>query len=475
MKKKSTRDQSKFVSVVRTVAAYLVLPNLVFVIGGIEFESLPRALVNVDYLFVALIAPFVSTVAAVSLMSATLILDAFRCSAPIYYFSQRDAVEALVFIRQLSVNRVLIEGTVIVMSAVFLSWVLVKLGGRGVDMRSRSLWVGVLALSFGTVGVWGGNSSLRFRDDAAIPNLCTSASISMAKTMWTGIARKGESVTPVAIDSATRHAGWFDSTRSHNLVLVVLESGGVPKDPQWREWLTEPFAVPELRSRYEIETGTVPFSGATVPGEVRELCALRSSATSLPPQDRLENCLGQRMRETGFRTAYFHGYAPEMFRRSEWLPKVGFEEQYFHQQLRSAGLRDCGGPFRGTCDEDLIRYAGEYLTHDSGQKHFLEILTLNSHLPVSSDKDSSTIFRCGKNDAEIQDEAACNLMGLLIRAERAVARLAMRPDLPETEFIIVGDHAPPFMRRTRRDYFCPDVVGYLHLVPIRTRKNSPDK
>ena len=378
------------------------------------------------------------------------------------------------FLRQLPIDRVLMEGAVIISGAALLSWTLVKLGGRGVEMRSRSLWVGILALTFGTVGVWGGNSSLRFRDDAAIPNLCTSASISMGKTVWAGIARKSESVTPVAIDSATRQAGWFDSTRSRNLVLVVLESGGYPADPQWREWLKGPFATPELLSRYEVKTGTVAFAGATVPGEVRELCAVKSSATSLPAQDRLEECLGQRMRAKGFRTSYFHGYAPEMFRRSEWLPKVGFEEQYFHQQLRSAGLRDCGGPFRGTCDEDLIHYVGEYLAR-SGQKNFLEILTLNSHLPVSSDKESSTIFRCGKDDAAIQDEAACNLMGLLIRAERAVATLAMRPDLHETEFIIVGDHAPPFMRRSRRMTFSPDVVPFFHLIPKHPIKNSPGK
>ena len=475
MKQKTPRDQSKTISILRTLAAYLIVPNVVFIIGGVEFESLPRALVNIDYLVVALIAPFVSTAVVVSLMSAALILDAFRCSGPIYYFSQRDSVEALVFVRQLPVDRVLIQGAVVVFGVALLSWTIVKLGGQGVEVRNRSLWVGILALTLGTLGVWGGNSSLRFRDDAAIPNLCTSAGLSMAKTVFAGLARKNESVTPLPIDSATGRAGWFDSKRSHNLVLIVLESGGQPTDPQWREWLQAPFAIPELRSRYEIKTGTVPFSGATVPGEFRELCAVRSSATSLPPRERLEKCLGQRMREAGFRTAYFHGYSPEMFRRSEWLPQVGFEEQHFHPQLHSDGLRDCGGPFRGTCDEDLIDHVGDYLAHESEQKHFIEILTLNSHLPVSSDKESSTIFNCGKKEAAIEDDAACNLMGLLLRAERSIAAVALRPDLPETEFIIVGDHAPPFMRRTRRLMFSPDVVPFINLIPKSPVKNSPEK
>src|SRR6185369_17074166 len=141
-----------------------------------------------------------------------------------YYFSQLDSVEALIFIRQLPNVRVTVEASAILLVVGVISWALVKLGGRGMEMRSRSLWVGILALTFGTLGVWGGNSSLRFRDDAATPNLCTSALISMGKTVITAVVRKDESVPPISIDSATRRAGWFDSTPSHNLVLVILES-----------------------------------------------------------------------------------------------------------------------------------------------------------------------------------------------------------------------------------------------------------
>ena len=129
----------------------------------------------------------------------------------------------------------------------------------------------------------------------------------------------------------------------------------------------------------------------------------------------------------------------------------------------------------GSCDEDVINHVGDYLAKDPEHKHFTQILTLNSHLPVFPDQASSAILRCGEANAMISDDAACNLMGLVIRAERAVAKVAIRPDLPETEFLIVGDHAPPFMLRSRRDMFSQYEVPYFQLIPRCLDKNSSQK
>jgi phosphoglycerol transferase MdoB-like AlkP superfamily enzyme len=102
----------------------------------------------------------------------------------------------------------------------------------------------------------------------------------------------------------------------------------------------------------------------------------------------------------------------------------------------------------------------------------VDLLTLNSHLPVSADEDSAAILGCGTESAQVSDEAACNLMGLVIRAENAIAKVATRPDLPETEFVIVGDHAPPFIQRARREMFSQREVPYTILKPKKL-KSSP--
>jgi phosphoglycerol transferase MdoB-like AlkP superfamily enzyme len=144
---------------------------------------------------------------------------------------------------------------------------------------------------------------------------------------------------------------------------------------------------------------------------------------------------------------------------------LGFEQEIFHPELHNMKLPDCGGPFRGTCDADVARWIGDQLAADPGHRHFFYWLTLNSHLPVEADPDASKALGCGTAASPVKDEATCNLLALVARAERAVSNLAMRPDLPKTEFILVGDHAPPFIFKQRRDKFSQHQVPYIHLTP----------
>jgi hypothetical protein len=290
----------------------------------------------------------------------------------------------------------------------------------------------------------------------------------MAKTVWGAMVRKSEDIGSFPIDSATRRAKWLDGNpASQNLVLVIVESGGMPKNPKWRELIADVFNNEEIWKRYSVETGAVAFTGATIPGEFREYCGVMSQVVERPKSEVLENCLPSRLRTGGYRTLYIHGFTSAMFDRHSWTNRVGFTETLFHPQLRQFGLPDCGGPFRGTCDDAIGEWIGRKLESEAEQKHFISWLTLNSHLPVTADRDSSAILGCGTPTAKIEDDASCDLMGLVIRAERSVARLAVKPDLPPTEFLIVGDHAPPFIRRSRRDNFSSTQVPFVHLVPLK--------
>ena len=444
-----------------------------FWIAGLLFEGLPRAAVNIDYLVVGALVPFAGAAAAVGMMSCAMLVDVFRCSGPIYYFSQRDSIEALAYIKELTAKQVLETCVLVIVPIVMTSWLLVRLGGTDRKLRSNSLAVAMSVLVLGVIGVWGGNSSLRVSDAAVTPNLTTSAGVSMAKTVWGALTRKAGHVESVPIDSATRRVKWLERTpATQNVVLVIVESGGMPKEPRWRELIADVFNTEEIWKRYSVETGVVPFSGATVPGEVRELCGISSGVMERPAVDALKNCLPNRLRSNGYRTLYTHGFRPEMFDRLSWLPKMGFDETLFHSQLRQSGLPDCGGPFRGTCDAALGQWIGQRLEAEPEQKHFFAFLTLNSHLPVTADEDSSAILGCGTPGAEIEDEASCDLMGLVIRAERSIAEVAVRPNLPPTEFLIVGDHAPPFVRRARREEFSATEVPFVHLVP-RVKSSFP--
>ena len=177
------------------------------------------------------------------------------------------------------------------------------------------------------------------------------------------------------------------------------------------------------------------------------------------------NCLPRRMRDAGIAPMYVHGFSSEMFNRQDWISKLGFERELFHPELQAMGLPDCGGPFRGTCDASVAHWLGEQLAADPQRRRFVYWLSLSSHLPVQVDAVASEAMGCGTTVSPVQDEAACNLMALIVRTERAVSEMAMRPDLPKTEFVIVGDHAPPFLFKQRRERFSQHEVPYVHLTP----------
>jgi phosphoglycerol transferase MdoB-like AlkP superfamily enzyme len=52
-----------------------------------------------------------------------------------------------------------------------------------------------------------------------------------------------------------------------------------------------------------------------------------------------------------------------------------------------------------------------------------------------------------------------------MRVQESVARLAETPGLRPTIFVVVGDHAPPFVREDVRDRFSQTRVPYVVLMP----------
>ncbi len=159
------------------------------------------------------------------------------------------------------------------------------------------------------------------------------------------------------------------------------------------------------------------------------------------------------------------GHGVGLFDRSSWVAKLGFEQILFHADLASRGVPDCGGPFRGSCDTESVRWIGDQLMAEKSKPQFFALLTLNSHLPVEIHNESTGAMHCGGESALIKDEAVCNLLDLLRKTNQAVADVAARPSLPKTEFIIVGDHAPPFISKERRSLFSRSEVPFIRLVP----------
>lgn len=462
------RRAARFYSHGRLVLGYLLLPNFLFWMAAHAFDTLPRATIDIDYLVAGALAPFVGFWGSVALMSGAVLADVFRSSGSLYYFSQRDAFNALGFVDQLPTLRVFAVTTSALFLTVLWSTLLVKIGGSEKRLRGRTVGMTVTVVFLTSMAVWGGNSSVRFRDESTSDNVASSSGLSMVKTIYSAMRWREAPVDPHPIDSATRRAGWFDHLPAdRNVVLVVVESWGHGKDSSWDTAVTSAFDDPGIAARYDVERGTVPFHGPTVPGEFRELCGLISGVIDRPTESTklMEDCLPNRFVRSGTDSTFVHGFDAHMFDRASWVPKLGFEHELFRRELQQRGIRWCDGPFAGPCDDDVARWIGDQLTEQGDRHAFYYMLTLNSHLPVTKPDGIADPLHCGSAQAVVADEASCDLLTLIARVHTSFAAVAKRPGLPMTEFLLVGDHAPPFLYKWRREQFSQTDVPFIHLVP----------
>ncbi|MGA8272377.1 MAG: sulfatase-like hydrolase/transferase, partial [Candidatus Sulfotelmatobacter sp.] len=217
---------------------------------------------------------------------------------------------------------------------------------------------------------------------------------------------------------------------------------------------------------YQVLRGTVPFYGATVPGEARELCDSKIGFYLLKATVKeLQGCLPERLAALGYRDVALHGMDGHMFNRSTWYRSIGFQEQWFRDRFRREGLPDCVGAFTGTCDAAIAQWIGRRLDRQDASPDFLYWVTLNSHLPVPIPAPIVDGYSCSMPPLLSQQPAFCSWYQLVANVHHSVAQVAMTELARPTVFIIVGDHAPPFSNPLLRGQFSSEMVPYIVLVP----------
>lgn len=255
------------------------------------------------------------------------------------------------------------------------------------------------------------------------------------------------------------------ATGKPNLVFVLVESWGKPLNPSLENALVAPYQREDFQQNYVVSSGTVPFHGPTVAGELREMCGTRMGFGVIDaPASELENCLPRRFDEMGYHTTALHGFLAPMFSRKLWYPKVGFEEMHFLGDFKGENMQECPGPFQGACDAEVAQWIGHKLQTAGDTPQFVYWLTLNSHLPVPIPNRVKNPPACS-GSAAMNDSAICSWYQLIFNVHRSVAELAMQPMARPTVFVIVGDHAPPFSRQELRSQFSDTVVPYIVLWP----------
>lgn len=278
-------------------------------------------------------------------------------------------------------------------------------------------------------------------------------------------ARKSSRILPgseTPVDSAVGQVGLTpEASEGRHVLLILVEALGVPAGEEEKAIFEADWNRPEWRGRYDVSTGTSKYFGSTTNGELRELCDRWAYYTQFDFAN--ADCLPEHFRKAGFHTTAMHSFTGELFERSDWYPQIGFEDMVFAKDLYRVGIPECPGVFPGACDADVPAVILKRL-EKAKQPQFLYWLTLNTHLPVVADEAMGT-RPCTTGPVQWRKDffALCRLFQLHHHLADKISEMALSPELPPTDILIVGDHKPPILDRATSERFEDGKVPWIYL------------
>ncbi|WP_138921381.1 sulfatase-like hydrolase/transferase [Novosphingobium pentaromativorans] len=252
------------------------------------------------------------------------------------------------------------------------------------------------------------------------------------------------------------------SVHARNMIVILVESLGAPNNAHDRALFERAWGRERWSAKYQVSQGKTAYYGSTTNGALRELCAVWSD------YDRFDfdktACLPKKFVKAGFHTTAIHAFYGEFFERDAWYPKLGFEDRLFRSDLLARNVGACGGVFEGACDSDIPALIGDRLRKARGKRNFVYWVTLNTHLPIAEDPSLHT-ENCSLSDPAWNTSfpMLCREYLLQQRLADALVKEVMRPDFPESDILIVGDHMPPFFPRDMRDRYDTRHVPWIML------------
>ena len=417
----------------------VVLPNalsLGALIGGIGAPPRPAAIIG--YATVAVVARIVPVPVTVALYLATAIYDAISTIALLFNLAPSEIAVALHLSSELKLFS----------SPFYLALTVALAGLVGANIavltRKRDL------LRRGNPAVMMG-LAVAFLVADFVSN--TSAHYQFG-TLYSA----GKPMESAGEESGFRQAALTGNGR--HVFLVVVEALGHFSDPAKQAILLRPFSDPELAKRYSVSTGTTTYYGSTTAAEMRELCNTREPYEALLEGKDIV-CLPEQMAERGYPTVSMHNFASAFFGRHQWYPKIGFETRFFASDLKTSVHRLCGGPFRGPCDVDVAPFIAGKI-REAKKPSFFYWMTLSTHVPIAPHEGTPRLD-CEQGGGPIGHVEVCYMTEMWIDLWDSIVR--MTADIPPTEILLVGDHAPPLWSKAGRQLFTPGKVTWVRLTP----------
>ena len=423
-----------------------LLPNIVFLIAC-YFLSAVRSLINIDYIFPCLLLAFNNKfirITGVILYVGVILLDAFTIITQFFQFLDLAALrDFLPFVFDAPKEYIFLYSLLGVLLIILplSAWILNKK-----TQKTYTFIFSIMAfIVFYLFGYMGNFKYIHKSHDSFVSDYfyIHSQSYLITDSMSSMFGRallKPSELSEFSPNSKKLHRASVHIKQPYNdkILLIVSESLGSLKNESAQQEVFR--KIDEQKNNYEFLTfGEIHFDGATIQGEIRELCNKllhNGHDTRHFTADDFSACLPQKLSQQGYHTVAFHGAGSSMYHRKSLYPKLGFQKAIFNEHMQDK--KRCHS-FKGTCDSEIFSLvAQEFAQHDKALVYWL---TLTSHYPYSEKDIFNHRFNCGQFN--IETNSICRNIKMQTQFMDLLAELSKQPEMKGVEVLIVGDHMPP--------------------------------
>jgi len=230
--------------------------------------------------------------------------------------------------------------------------------------------------------------------------------------------------------------------QSNKILFIIAESWGVAREKEVQRQILNNIYKQQDNLEF-IREGYFNFVGATVQGEMRELCNKsieNGYAFGMLENKEFIDCVPYQLKQQGYQTIALHGASGRLYDRMEWYPKAGFSKVFFIENMMN--LPKCHA-FNGVCDSALTSVVAKEFADTKDSKKFVYWLTLTSHFPYTQTDMHEPGLDCQKYGLFEGD--VCNNMRLEAQFFDDLGELIKKPEMKGVEVIVVGDHMPPII------------------------------
>jgi hypothetical protein len=458
---------------------YFALPSLLVPLDLHLFGAVNYRPLNPEYLLIGVVCMFVPRPIAFLLLFAEFLAGRLYRIYLIYQLAPVQALGLMRYLPLVPAGRIL-EAAIMLVLGVGICVILACIRPpEKAKLKTSAVLCSLIAAIVLLDAASGNNPYLR-RDTAYGPKLvrCPIASLIVHEMEYRRMEERRVSEEDHPVNSATGVlntilGGQEAQKQKPNVVLVLVESWGLDRDPRVASALTESYDDPRIAKAYRVVRGSVPFNGLTISGEARELCHSGMGQGIVQASNgETAHCLPALLHARGYQNTAVHGYSGGFYLRNQWYPKLGFDQSVFQPDLEKQGLPQCDGAFVGICDFSIAEWIGRRIrmaTPDAPQ--FVYWVTLNSHIPVPAHPNPSDDGSCQRLDQVRGSQSLCSWFQLIREVHRSVAEQAVELEGRPTVFLLVGDHAPPFAEPEIRAEFSSTEVPFLLITPV---SSSPE-